>query len=84
MLAKRRTYFDGSNICVLGGVLILIKSILGQFTLLEVDAKLDELEHHRLQGGDGTVSGSLGRDMFVQNGKGSVRLLDSDELLGSL
>lgn len=43
------TYLDRSNVGVLGSVFVLIEPVLGEFTLLEVDAKLDKQEHDRLQ-----------------------------------
>lgn len=53
-------------------------------SLFQVDAELEEEYHHRLERGDGTVTGALGGDMFVQDGKSRLGLTHGDELLCSL
>ncbi len=78
------TYLDGAHVRVLRHVLVLIESIFGQLALAQIDAELDEQEHNGLQGGDGTIAGSLGGDMFVEQRQRRLRLADGDELLCSL
>lgn len=63
------SYLNRANIRVLRNVLVLVQSILSRLSLLQVDAEFNEEEHHRLQRGDGTVAGALGRDMLVQDGQ---------------
>ncbi len=78
------TYFDGADVGVLCCVLVLIKAILGELSLPQIDAELDEQKHHRLEGCDRTVSGPFGDDMLVEKGQRCLRLSDSDELLRPL
>ena len=49
------TDLDSSHVRILCGVLVLVKSIFGEFAFFEIDAKLNKLDHHRLKGGDGAV-----------------------------
>ena len=58
-------YLYRTDIGILCGVFVLVESIFGQFTFLEVYAELNELYHDRFEGSDGAVSGSFRRDMFV-------------------
>jgi hypothetical protein len=62
------TYLDGADIGVLCDVLVLIKSILGELSLLLFDGQLDQENHNRLEGRDGDISGALGRDVLVEEG----------------
>jgi hypothetical protein len=75
---------DGSNICVLGNILVLIKSILGKLALLLLDGKLNEEEHHGLQRHDGDISGALVGDVLMQQGQGRGGLADADEFVSPL
>lgn len=84
MGSSRITNLYSAHICILRSVLVLVKSIFGKFAFLEINAKFDKLQHHRLKGADGTVSGPLRIDMFVQYGEGGRGLPDGDELLRSL
>jgi hypothetical protein len=77
-------YLNGADIGVLCGILILVQAILGEFSFAKIDAEFDKKYHHRLEGGDGAVTGPLGDDMFVEELQGSLRLLDSDEFLRAL
>lgn len=78
------TDLDGSHVGVLRSVLVQVEAIFCQLNLLEVHTQLHKKNHHRLQGGDGTVPGSLGRDMFVEDRESSLRLPYCDEFLCSL
>jgi hypothetical protein len=78
------TNFDSADIGVLGNVLVLVKTILGGLALAKVDGQLNKEEHHRLEGGDGAASGSLGGDMFVEDGQGGGSLTDGNQFLGPL
>ena len=56
---------NGPNVGILSDVLVLVKSIFGGFSFFQVDREFDEKEHNRLKGGNRTIAGSLGCDMFV-------------------
>lgn len=76
------SYLDSSNVCVLGGVLVLVQTIFCEFAFAEIDAQFDEEDHYRLERGNGTVASALGGDMFVKQLQGSLLLLNADEFLG--
>ena len=77
-------YLNSSHVCVLCGILVLVKAVLGEFAFAEVDTEFDKKDHHRLERGDGTVACPFRDDMFVKEGKRSSRLIDSDEFLRAL
>lgn len=77
-------YLDGADVRVLGGVLVLVETILRSLAFPEINGQLDKLYHHRLEGGDRAVAGALGDDMLVQEGQRGLLLADADELLGAL
>jgi hypothetical protein len=79
-----RTHFNRANVCVLRNVLVLIEAVFGRFAFPQVDAEFDEEEHDRLQGGDRTIPGPLGGDMFVQYIESGLGLINCDEFLRSL
>lgn len=78
------THLDGSNICVLRNILILVESILRKLALLLLDGKLNEEEHHGLQRHDGDISGALVGDVLMQQGQGRGGLTDADEFVSPL
>ena len=59
------TDLDGSHISILCSVFVLVESVFGEFSFLQIDAEFDELYHYRLKGGNRTVSRPFGSDMFV-------------------
>jgi hypothetical protein len=67
----------------LRSVLVLVEAVLGELALSQINAQLDEQDHHRLERGDGAVAGALGGDMLVEELQGSLLLLDADEFLGA-
>jgi hypothetical protein len=77
------SHLNSSHVGVLGCVLILVQTVLGEFALSQIDAEFDKEDHDGLEGGDGAVAGALRGDMFVQELEGSLLLLDSDEFLGT-
>lgn len=76
-------YLNSANVRVLRRVLVLVEAILCELAFSQIDAQLNEEYHHRLERGDGAVSGPLGDDMFVEELQGSLGLLHSDEFLGA-
>jgi hypothetical protein len=76
-------YLDGADVRVLRSVLVLVEAVLGELALSQINAQLDEQDHHRLERGDGAVAGALGGDMLVEELQGSLLLLDADEFLGA-
>lgn len=83
-MGSKRTNLDSRNICVLRDVFVLVEGVLGKLSLLLLDGKLDEEEHHRLQSGDGNISRSLVGDVFVQEVQGGGSLTNADEFMGAL
>lgn len=73
------SYLDGSHVRVLGDVLVLIKAVLGSFSLAQINRQFDEKNHHRLQRRDGSAASPLGGDMFVKDSKSGWGLADSDK-----
>ena len=49
-----------------------------------LDGKFDEEEHHRFQGGDGDISGSLRVDVLMEQDQGRGGLVNPDEFVGAL
>lgn len=77
-------YLNGPDVRVLGGVLVLVQTVLRRLSFPEIHGQLDKLYHHRLEGGDRVVAGALGDDMLVQEGQRGLLLADANELLGAL
>jgi len=73
-------YLDSSDAGVLGDVLVLVETLLGDLALAERDAQLDKLEHDGLEGAQGNTAGALGDDNIMEGLKGSTMLSDGDEL----
>lgn len=77
-------HLNRSNVSVLSNVLVLVETIFGKFAFLQIDRELDEKKHNRLQRGNRTIAGSLGRDMFMEDRQCRWSLANGDELLCSL
>lgn len=73
------SYLDGSHIGILGDVFILIKTILGGFSLAQIDTEFNKEDHHRFQRRDRAASCSFRGDMFVKNCERGRSLAHSDE-----
>lgn len=65
-------------------ILVLVQGILGQLSLLLFDGELNQQEHNRLEGGDGSASGALVGDVLMEQGQGRRGLVDPDQLVGAL
>lgn len=81
---KRVTHLNGSDVGVLGNILVLVQSILGQLSLLLLNRKLNQEEHNRLERHDGDISRALAGDVLVEEGEGGGCLVDADELVSPL
>lgn len=77
------THLNRPHIRILRRVLVLVETILGEFAFPQVDAQLNKKDHHRLEGGDGAVSGPLVDNMFVEKRERGLGLLHSDKFLGA-
>jgi hypothetical protein len=77
-------YLDCADVGVLADILVLVQGILGQFALLLYDRLFNQQEHHRLQRGDGDISGSLRNDMLVKKGEGSRGLPHAHKFVSAL
>jgi hypothetical protein len=80
---SRVSYLNRADVCVLGGVLVLVQAVLCELAFAEVNAELDEEDHDRLQRDDGAVAGALRGDMLVEELQGGLLLLNSDEFLSA-
>ena len=78
------TNLDGSNVGILGNILILIEGVLGQLSLLLLDGKFDQKEHDGLKRRDGDISRALAGDVLVKQSQGCRGLVDPDQLMSSL
>lgn len=83
-LIPSQTNLDSLNTGVLGDVLVLVKTLLRILSFSEIDAKFDEKDHHRFEGGDRSTPGALGGNMLVKQLKSGLGLLNPDQLLGPL
>ena len=77
---RKKMYLDSSDAGVLGNVLVLMETLLGDLALAKGDAQLDKLEHDGLQRDEGNTARSLGDDDIVKSLEGSGVLTDGDEL----
>lgn len=77
---EENRYLDSSDAGVLGNVLVLMETLLGDLALAKGDAQLDKLEHDGLQRDEGNTARSLGDDDIVKSLESSGVLTDGDEL----
>lgn len=82
--ASGTTNLDGSNVGILGNILILVEGVLGQLSLLLLDGKFDQKEHDGLQRRDGDISRPLAGDVLVKQSQGCRGLVDPDQLMSPL
>jgi hypothetical protein len=78
------TYLDGSNVGVLGDVLVLVQAILGSLAFAEFDGELDKQKHNRFEGSDRAAARPFRGDMFVEDVKGGRSLAHGDKFLSPL
>ena len=79
-----QSYLDCPNVRVLGSIFVLIQAVFSEFSFLQFDAEFHKKHHHRLEGRDGAIPGSLGCNMFIENRESSRGLINCDEFLRSL
>jgi hypothetical protein len=65
-------------------LLVLIKTVLNHTTLAESDSKINKSENNRFQKRDADISGTLRSQSLIEEFKSGGRLVDGDELIGTL
>ena len=72
------------NTGVLCNVLVLIQSVFCWFSFPKTDTEFHEKDHHWLQRGNRSITGSFRRHMFVKEFESGLVLANGDEFLCSL
>lgn len=78
------TNLDGADVGVLRDIFVLVEGILGQFSFLLLDGKLDEKEHNRFERGNWDIARALAGDVLMEQNQGRGGLVHADEFVGAL